>query len=76
MAEARLQSEPVNVLTSQGKARVIENLVAEPLAAAGYDVVRVQISGDRRATLQVMLERRDGVALSVGDCARNSIFSL
>ncbi len=72
MAEVRSQSEPANVLTSQAKAREIENLVAEPLAAAGYDVVRVQFSGDRQAKLQVMLERRDGVALRVEDCARNS----
>jgi ribosome maturation factor RimP len=33
---------------------------------------RVMISGDHRARLQVMLERKDGLAVVVDDCARAS----
>ena len=39
----------------------------------GYEIVRVQMQGgDRRATLQIMAERRDRAAMLVDDCARLS----
>ena len=50
----------------------VEGLLAPALDALGYDIVRVQFSGGRKATLQIMAERRDGAAMSVDDCAQIS----
>ena len=72
MAELRAQTDDDDALISEGRAREIADLVAEPLAAEGYEIVRVLISGSHRARLQVMLDRRDGVAVLVDDCARAS----
>ena len=47
----------------------IEALIAPSLEAMGYRVVRVAFTGGRRATLQVMAERRDDSAMTVDDCA-------
>lgn len=47
----------------------IEHLIAPSVAAAGYDIVRVQFMGDNGRTLQVMAERKDRRPLKVGDCA-------
>lgn len=47
----------------------ISAIVAPSLEAMGYDLVRVLLQGNRRRTLQIMAERRDGVAMSVDDCA-------
>ena len=38
----------------------------------GYEMVRVQVTGTRNPTLQVMAERRDGVGMTVDDCAEIS----
>lgn len=38
----------------------------------GYGVVRVQITGTIRKTLQVMIERLDGIPVNVDDCAQVS----
>ncbi len=72
MAELRAQTDDDDALISEGRARDITDLVAEPLAAEGYEIVRVLIFGSHRARLQVMLERRDGAAVVVDDCARAS----
>jgi ribosome maturation factor RimP len=58
--------------TSEGKAAEVERLIAPSLFDMGYGIVRVQLSGERRAKLQVMIERHDGEAISVEDCARIS----
>jgi ribosome maturation factor RimP len=55
-----------NGLVDSGK---IEALIAPSLAAMGYRVVRVAVTGGRRATLQVMAERVDDKAMTVEDCA-------
>jgi ribosome maturation factor RimP len=47
----------------------IEALIAPSLEAMGYRTVRVVFTGGRRATLQVMAERIDDVAMTVDDCA-------
>jgi ribosome maturation factor RimP len=47
----------------------IETLIAPSLEAMGYRVVRVAVTGGRRATLQVMAERVDDKAMTVEDCA-------
>lgn len=56
-------------LTSEGKAAEVEDLISGPLRAMGYAIVRVLLSGDRRAKLQIMVERLDGVGITVEDCA-------
>jgi ribosome maturation factor RimP len=47
----------------------IETLIAPSLEAMGYRVVRVAVTGGRRATLQIMAERVDDKAMTVEDCA-------
>jgi ribosome maturation factor RimP len=48
----------------------IAGLIAGKVESAGYDLVRVQIKGGGKyATLQVMAERKDGVGMTVEDCA-------
>ena len=56
-------------LTSEGRAETIESLVAPSLQAEGFDIVRVLFSGDGCPKLQIMVERQDGRAVSVDDCA-------
>lgn len=47
----------------------VESLVAPTLDAMGYELVRVRVIGADQLTLEVMAERRDGDAMTVGDCA-------
>lgn len=54
------------------KAAQIERMIAPLLAAMGYDIVRVLLTGGQRPTLQVMAERTDGQDMSVDDCAEIS----
>jgi ribosome maturation factor RimP len=64
-------------LVAEGKAAEVERIIAEPIKAMGYDLVRVQLSGSPHARLQVMAERhRDNVeaaepgdGMTVDDCA-------
>lgn len=58
--------------TSEGKAAEVERLIAGTLNAMGYDIVRVQLSGNRRPRLQIMAERRDGAGMRVEDCVQAS----
>lgn len=55
--------------TSEGKAAEIERLIAPALGDLSYAIVRVLLSGDQRAKLQIMVERQDGQAITVEDCA-------
>lgn len=50
----------------------IAGLIEPSLSAMGYRLVRVALTSGRRATLQVMAERLDEVAMSVEDCAEIS----
>jgi len=51
----------------------IATLIGPIADELGYELVRVQIQGGaRRATLQIMAERRDRTAMIVEDCARLS----
>ena len=51
----------------------IAKLIGPVADELGYELVRVQIQGGaRRATLQIMAERRDRTAMIVEDCARLS----
>jgi ribosome maturation factor RimP len=47
----------------------LEALIAPSLEGMGYELVRVQLQGKQRLTLQIMADRKDGVAMSVDDCA-------
>ena len=48
----------------------IAGLIAADIDAAGYELVRVQITGGGKyAALQIMAERRDGAGMTAEDCA-------
>lgn len=47
----------------------IEQIVTPSIEAMGYEVVRVQVSGGQRPSLQIMAERADGAPMTVDDCA-------
>ncbi|CAA7617597.1 ribosome maturation factor RimP [Magnetospirillum sp. SS-4] len=47
----------------------LEALIAPSLDAMGYELVRVQLQGQQRLTLQIMADRKDGVMMAVEDCA-------
>jgi ribosome maturation factor RimP len=50
----------------------IAQLIEPSLAAMGYRLVRVLMTGGRRATLQVMAERLDDLRITHDDCAKIS----
>jgi ribosome maturation factor RimP len=50
----------------------IEAMIAPSLDAMGYRVVRVAVTGGRRATLQIMAERLDDAPMTVDDCTEIS----
>ena len=50
----------------------IAQLIEPSLAAMGYRLVRVLMTGGRRATLQVMAERLDDLPITHDDCAKIS----
>ena len=47
----------------------IGDMLSPTLEAMGYELVRIQISGSQHKTMQVMVERKDGVGMTVDDCA-------
>lgn len=49
-------------------ARIAE-IIGPSLQAMGYSLVRVQVTGSARRTVQVMAERQDEAAMTVDDCA-------
>jgi ribosome maturation factor RimP len=46
----------------------IADLVAPTIEHLGYELVRVQVSGKERPTVQVMADRADGAPFTVEDC--------
>lgn len=52
-----------------GPLQRIEDLITPTLESMGYQLVRVQIQGDRHKTLQIMAERLDRKGMNVDDCA-------
>lgn len=55
----------------------IEALITAPLLDKGIGVVRVELQGSERKTLQVMIERVDGENISMDDCVvANDIVSV
>ena len=69
-ADQELDDAPMGVGAGPGMA--IYRMIAPALAALGYDVVRILLSGKQVLTLQIMIERHDGVGLTVDDCAEAS----
>lgn len=48
----------------------LERLVAEELEALGFELFELRLGGSRsRPTLQIRIDRQDGQAVSVDDCA-------
>ncbi len=47
----------------------IEDIVTAPLLTRGYRIVRIQLQGSKRKTLQIMIEHIDGRDVTVDDCA-------
>jgi len=50
----------------------IADLVAPTIEHMGYELVRVQISGKEKPTVQIMADRMDGAAFTVEDCTEIS----
>jgi ribosome maturation factor RimP len=50
----------------------IAELITPAIEAMGFELVRVQVSGSQRPTLQIMAEPASGRAMSVDDCAEIS----
>ncbi|HUX80196.1 MAG TPA: ribosome maturation factor RimP [Alphaproteobacteria bacterium] len=50
----------------------IDNIITPALLDRGFRVVRVQLQGSKRKNLQIMIERMDGVDITVDDCANVS----
>ncbi|GAB3440938.1 ribosome maturation factor RimP [Insolitispirillum peregrinum] len=45
------------------------SIIEPTIDAMGYELVRVQIQGNRRQTVQVMADRKDGASMTVDDCS-------
>lgn len=52
--------------------RRVEQMIEPALADMGFELVRVQMLGSKRPTLQIMAERADGGAMTVDHCAKIS----
>lgn len=53
----------------------IESILEGPLRAEGYEIVRVRLTGNQRKILQIMIERIDGIDITVDDCEKVSRFT-
>ncbi len=50
----------------------VEALIAPVAGDLGFDIVRVQLSGEKQRRLQIMVERRDERPMVASDCAKIS----
>jgi ribosome maturation factor RimP len=46
----------------------IADIIAAPLEAQGYELVRVQVMGTESPTVQIMADRADNAAFTLDDC--------
>ncbi len=54
--------------------RRIHDVVVEPLAHLGYEIVRIRYNaGQRYKILQIMIERLDGSILTIDDCEKATV---
>lgn len=47
----------------------IERLIKDSLESMGYDIVRIQLQGGKRKTLQIMIDRLDAEEINLDDCS-------
>ncbi len=47
----------------------IQHLIEPAIGEMGFNIVRVQISGKKKLSMQVMVEHQDGQGMTVDDCA-------
>jgi ribosome maturation factor RimP len=47
----------------------IARMITPTIEAMGFELVRVQVSGNHRRTLQIMAEPQDGRQMSIDECA-------
>lgn len=52
----------------EGVEAKVAALIAPSLAAMGYELIRVRLSGKERPTLQIMADRADETPITVEDC--------
>ncbi len=50
----------------------IAEIIAAPLEAQGYELVRVQVMGTESPTVQIMADRADGALFTLDDCTNIS----
>jgi len=50
----------------------IEAHIEEPYRLEGYEAIRVQLTGVKHKTLQIMIDRLDGLELTLDDCTKVS----
>lgn len=62
-------AKPADMPASDGLMREVAQAIEPTLADMGFELVRVQLSGGQRPTLQVMAEPQDGRVMTVEDCA-------
>ena len=72
LPQASLEEVTAFAVTHDGREAEVERLIAPSLAAMGYDIVRVRLSGREQAKLQIMAERQDRAAMRVEHCAEIS----
>lgn len=53
----------------------IEDLLEPSLTHMGYEIVRVQLSGLKTKTLQIMIDRLDGTGIKLEDCEHVSRYA-
>src|SRR5690349_5623875 len=46
----------------------IEKIITPALSDKGFDVVRIQLQGTKRKTLQLMIDHIDGAQITIDDC--------
>ena len=57
------------MLSNESQEFKIKELISPVIESLGYEVVRVQIYDEGTKTLQIMVDRLDGVNLNVDDCS-------
>ncbi|WP_010300630.1 ribosome maturation factor RimP [Candidatus Odyssella thessalonicensis] len=53
----------------------VEEILEPSLSHMGYEIVRVQMSGLKRKTLQIMIDRLDGTGIKLEDCEQVSRYA-
>ncbi len=59
-------------MSRTGLAAALEKVISPTVAALGYDLVRIQVTGQQRLRVQIMVERTDRRNMTVDDCAEVS----